>query len=344
MRAEPCIVTVSAPGKRFPSDIKVTDMFYDLYRNKGDLCSYGNIFSEITARILSVCADGSTRNMVSKELSYIYGAVLRSEDPSYCASRGEYLSAKIFAHYAGYKFIDATDVLEKRDGKIRLRESVCSALKCVVVPGFYYGSYGGHIATLGRGGSDLTGAVLARDLRAREYINYTDSDGIMTAPPAIAEGAVGIAKIGYDLLCEATFYGADVIQYETAETLRGSGVKLIVRNVFSRYAPDTVVSPKSTPATIVTVCAKGSLRYSAVAESLNLKGNGYGKTLIVPVSSEYPDLCERSRHALLGMDYTAVPVTGRKYCKEAYVVEPDDARIAASLLHSALIRKPPCGG
>ncbi len=283
----PCAVVVSAPGKRFSQDVKVTDLFYRLYSKKDDLRIYSNIFEAIYERFIAVCAGSEIRVKVERELDYIYRAIRLSLTADYAASRGEYLSAKIFSYYSGYTFLDATCALCAYGTDVRVRELGKPVLMRgeVVVPGFYHGSYGGHIVTFGRGGSDLTGAILATDSGADDYYNFTDVDGVMEVPPEYSDSPKLISISDYDFLYAASYYGADVVQAEAVKALRGSGVRLHVRNTFNPSVSGTTVYDGAdvTDNVCVAVCAENGLRRKILNAEFGYGVPQDGRTYITPI-------------------------------------------------------------
>lgn len=344
----PCAVVVSAPGKRYSGDKKITDLFYELYLNRGDLRSYGNIFSTIIDRFSDVCANNKMRKAVLSELDYIFNAVLRSENADYVASRGEYLSAKIFSMYSGYKFLDATDAFEKTSNGIALTNRARNSVKNgnVVLPGFYYGRYGGGIITLGRGGSDLTGAILARDLNAHVYLNFTDVDGALSAPPNMVKDALNIRNLSYDFLSAMAFFGSDVMQFEAVEALRGTGVKLKIRHSFMQEQPGTTVSDGTRGnAVAIAVCKKGDYRYERLSKYLGIsKKTQEGYLTIISESGE--ELCHKVERALYGVaDYKKIRGTlnidSDYVCATTYAIDESDLNIAVNAVHFGVIKNRP---
>ncbi len=342
-RLSPCAVIVSAPGRRHQGDAKVTDLFYRLYLNKDDICSYCNIFSTIIDRFSDVCANDEMRKVVLSELDYIFDAVLRSENADYVASRGEYLSAKIFSMYSGYAFWDATDVFEKTDTGIYLCNSVKSAIKSgnVVIPGFYYGRYGGGIVTLGRGGSDLTGAIVARDVKADEYLNFTDVDGVMTASPSIVKDACNIHGADYEFLGAMAFFGSDVMQSEAVEALRGTGVTLIVRDANNPFANGTVVSDRAKAKAVgLAISKSGDLRYARLRNYFGRHKEG--ECYLTPIYMHGEDLSGAVENALKEVtEYQTILSSFRSGKIKTYVVRDCDLSVSASAVHSEIIKNRP---
>lgn len=339
-RLSPCAVIVSAPGRRQRGDVKVTDLFYRLYLNKDNICSYSNIFSTIIDRFSDVCANDEMRKVVLSELDYIFDAVLKSENADYVASRGEYLSAKIFSMYSGYEFIDATDAFEKTSAGICLRNRAESAIKNgnVVIPGFYYGRYGGGIKTLGRGGSDLTGAIVARDINADEYMNFTDVDGVMTASPSIVKDACNISEADYEFLGVMAFFGSDVMQYEAVEALCGTGVTLKVRDANNPFGNGTVVFDRVQAKVVgLAVSQSGDLRYLRLKDYFGRRKEG--ECYLTPIYGQGEDLSSSVERALKGVtEYETIVSSFRSVETKTYVVSEKDLLISANAVHSELIK------
>ncbi|MDE7209142.1 MAG: aspartate kinase, partial [Clostridia bacterium] len=177
-------VVVSAPGKRFSQDHKVTDMLYACYHDLQINGECKDTFDKIRDRFKGIVADLAIDLNIDSYLDKVEEEMNKYDSAEFCASRGEYLSAVIMAKVLGYKFIDAKDIMvfdENGDFQAELtNEKVKNALAGVeraVVPGFYGGDEAGIVHTFSRGGSDVSGAVIARAVGASLYENWTDVNG-----------------------------------------------------------------------------------------------------------------------------------------------------------------------
>ncbi len=228
---------VSAPGKRFSDDIKVTDMFYSCYEAAKKGQDFSEIFEKIKERYNGIIKElGLTLNL-DREYAIIEGCLLGNAGRDYAASRGEYLNGVIIAEYLGFDFVDAADVVVfSENGEFMLDktiELISERLKnssYAVIPGFYGMREGGTIKTFSRGGSDVTGSLVARAVNAEIYENWTDVSGFLICDPRIVEGAVGIETITYTELRELAYMGAGVLHEDAIFPVRTAGIPINIRN------------------------------------------------------------------------------------------------------------------
>lgn len=187
------VVVVSAPGKRFSADHKITDLLYLCYAHLQYGVSAEGVFSMVVERYRSIAADCGLSADIDKEFLALYEKMQQGISQDELVSRGEYFAARLMAEYLGFDFLDAAEWLQfSFDGQID-REHSYEALRriaedrSVVIPGFYGVMPDGHIKVLSRGGSDVTGALAAAALGADVYENWTDVSGILMADPRIVE-------------------------------------------------------------------------------------------------------------------------------------------------------------
>ena len=205
-------VVPSAPGKREKSDTKVTDMLYrcyDLIKARSSMESIDACYNEIRARYTGIIAELGLDFNINGELDYVKNAMLHAAGRDYAASRGEYLNALILAKYLGFDFIDAENVIFFKDNGTLDEEKTNTELtaelekhKYAVIPGFYGGTPNGTVKTFSRGGSDITGSIVARAAKADLYENWTDVSGFMMADPRIVDDPCIIKEITYRELRE----------------------------------------------------------------------------------------------------------------------------------------------
>ncbi|MGN1047012.1 MAG: aspartate kinase, partial [Eubacteriales bacterium] len=197
-------VVPSAPGKRFKDDVKVTDMLYRCYelaKSHGDLDSY---FELVIERYHGIIEDLGLDFNIDGELNYVKNAILHSSGRDFAASRGEYLNGLIMAKYLGFDFIDAENVIFFKENGTFDSELTNDVLKeelkkheYAVIPGFYGVMPNGTIKTFSRGGSDITGSIVARAASADLYENWTDVSGFKMADPRIVSDPCTIETITY---------------------------------------------------------------------------------------------------------------------------------------------------
>ena len=240
LQADPTrrFVVVSAPGKRFSGDDKITDLLYkcaDLSSRRED---FSPAFGPIRDRFLSIERDLSIESAhISEALDEIeaeLGTGRASRD--YVASRGEYLCAKLMGAYLHVPMVDAAQLIRfTEDGKLDMEATACYCaplkdLPRAVIPGFYGAMPDGSIRTFSRGGSDITGAIIARAVGADEYENWTDVDGFMMADPRIVPEARIMHAVSYTELRELSYMGASVLHEESIFPVREARIPIHVRN------------------------------------------------------------------------------------------------------------------
>ncbi len=231
------VVVVSAAGKRFSEDHKITDLLYLCHAHSQYGVDCNRVFEMIKSRYQQIRADLGIAVEIDAELDALKHRLDKkaiSQDE--LASRGEYFSAKLMAAYLGFKFVDAADwVFFKMDGTVD-KEKSYAALRalagdeCVVIPGFYGKMPDGNIKTFTRGGSDITGALAAAALDADLYENWTDVSGILMADPRIVENPETIPEVTYDELRELSYSGAQVLHEGTIFPVREKSIPLNIRN------------------------------------------------------------------------------------------------------------------
>lgn len=243
-------VVVSAPGKRFPGDEKITDLLYKSF-GEAQANDEKKSFSKVCERFLllekQLGLDGGIKNI----LSDVAEKIGVSESPDYCASRGEFLAAKILAEYLGFGFADPKDFVKfSADGNFNAEFSNDLAAKIltefekgVVIPGFYGSDDDGNIKTFTRGGSDITGAVVARAVGADVYENWTDVDGFMSADPRIVEKPKLMSCLTYTELRELAYMGANVLHPESIFPVRLAGIPINIKNTFNPTCEGTMILP-----------------------------------------------------------------------------------------------------
>ena len=228
-------VVPSAPGKRFSDDEKITDMLYKLQSLASAGQSIDEVYGKIKDRFDGIISDLGMNFKLP--LEDIKRNVLNGASPDYAASRGEYLNGMILAEYLGYEFIDAAEVIcfdangtflaEETNEKVAAR---LSNVAKAVIPGFY-GSYpDGRIKTFSRGGSDITGSIVARAVNAELYENWTDVSGFMVADPRIINDPKCIRVISYTELRELSYMGASVLHEDAIFPVSKARIPINIKN------------------------------------------------------------------------------------------------------------------
>ena len=230
-------VIPSAPGKRNSKDTKVTDMLYECYAAASTGASYKKFLEAIKARYQEII-DGLDLNLnLDHEFATIEENFVKGIGKDYAASRGEYLNGIVMANYLGYEFIDAAEVIffdENGNFEAELTNKELSErlehIERAVIPGFYGSKHDGSIKTFSRGGSDVTGSIVARAIHADLYENWTDVSGFLVTDPRIVENPEVIETITYKELRELAYMGAGVLHEDAIFPVRKEGIPINIRN------------------------------------------------------------------------------------------------------------------
>ena len=242
------VVVVSAAGKRFKEDHKLTDLLYLCHAHTQYGVDCTPIFDMITSRYLQIRDELELNLDLESEFAALKARLDKKRvTQDELVSRGEYFSAKLMAAYLGYNFVDAADWIKfNMDGTVNTEESYeafrdAAAGQGVVTPGFYGSMPGGHIKTFSRGGSDITGAYAAAALDADVYENWTDVSGILMADPRIVDDPMTIPQVTYDELRELSYSGAQVLHEGTIFPVREKGIPVNIRNTNAPDHPGTII-------------------------------------------------------------------------------------------------------
>ena len=323
-------VVVSAPGKRFSQDHKVTDMLYACYHDLQINGECKDTFDKIRDRFKGIVADLAIDLDIDGYLDKVEEEMNKYDSAEFCASRGEYLSAVIMAKVLGYKFIDAKEIMvfdENGDFQAELtNEKVKNALAGVeraVVPGFYGRDEAGIVHTFSRGGSDVSGAVIARAVGANLYENWTDVNGFMSADPRIVDNPKPIAALSYKELRELAYMGANVLHPESIFPVRISKIPINIRNTFCPTAAGTMIvadlDEKELGKRVITGIA-GKKGYSIVYIEKSMMNSELGFVRKVLAVLEYYNIS--FEHMPSGIDTMSIVIADSELAgKEDVVIE-----------------------
>ena len=230
-------VVPSAPGKRNDRDEKVTDMLYACYDAASEGRSYKKILEKIRGRYDEIIEGLGLNLNLDHEFAGMEENFLAKAGKDYAASRGEYLNGIVMAHYLGYEFIDAAEVIffdEQGNFEAELTNRELSErlshVERAVIPGFYGSRPDGSVKTFSRGGSDVTGSIVARAVHADLYENWTDVSGFLVADPRIVDNPEVIETITYRELRELSYMGASVLHEDAVFPVRKEGIPINIRN------------------------------------------------------------------------------------------------------------------
>ena len=265
-------VVASAPGKRFDNDNKVTDMLYRCYELAADEKDITDEFEAIKDRYNQIISDLELDLDLSEVFEKIRHSFIHNSGRDYIASRGEYLNAMILAKYLGFQFIDAKKcIFFNDDGHFnadKTNEVLREYLKkheYAVIPGFYGSMPNGTIKTFSRGGSDITGAIVARAASASIYENWTDVSGFLMADPKYINNPAVIHTITYKELRELSYMGATVLHEDSIFPVRYSKIPINIRNTNKPEDKGTFIVPETDeiPEHVITGVA-GKVGFSTV--------------------------------------------------------------------------------
>ena len=242
------IVVVSAPGKRFSGDNKVTDLLYICRAHLKYNASCKDIFEDIKSRYIEIKNECGLKIDIEAELDAIYSQLSKNTPVDYIVSRGEYLCAKLMAEYLGYDFVDSAEwMFFDYDGKVDFEKTYARFAELLtehpnmVVPGFYGALPDGSIKTFSRGGSDITGSIAAAAVEADSYENWTDVPGILMADPSIVKNPRPIEQITFGELRELSYMGASVLHEDAVFPLRHKNIPLYIKNTNDITADGTII-------------------------------------------------------------------------------------------------------
>lgn len=241
-------VVPSAPGKRNSKDTKVTDMLYACYALADAEQDFSAQLAKIKERYDSIIEGLKLELSLEEEFQVISKNFKNKSGVDYAASRGEYLNGVIMANYLGYEFLDAAEVIFfDEDGAFdaektqKVLSKRLEKMPNAVVPGFYGSNPDGSIKTFSRGGSDITGSIVAKACSASMYENWTDVSGCLVADPRIVENPQPIKIITYRELRELSYMGASVLHEDAVFPVRKAGIPINIRNTNDPEAEGTLI-------------------------------------------------------------------------------------------------------
>ena len=245
-------IVVSAPGKRYESDNKITDILYLCKTHIEHNLPYDQLFQVVADRFMAVQINLGIKVDLFRYFDEIRENLKQNPSADYIASRGEYLNAVLVAAFLGYDFVDTKDLI-KFDAKGKLMmpetdEAIRAELakhERAVLPGFYGSLPDGSVKTFSRGGSDITGALVARAMAADVYENWTDVSGFLMADPRIVKNPEQIRKISYKELRELSYMGASVLHEDAIYPARMANVPINIRNTNAPEDPGTLITSEA---------------------------------------------------------------------------------------------------
>lgn len=310
-------VVVSAPGKRYEQDNKVTDLLYLCKTHIEHNLPYEQVFQVICDRYMAMEINLGIEINLMQEFEEIKSNLQKGASEDYIASRGEYLNAIVVAGMLGYDFVDAAGViLFDEKGRFLAEETnrelstVLAKHEKAVIPGFY-GTYpSGKVKTFSRGGSDITGAIVARAVNADVYENWTDVSGFLMADPRIVKDPKPIGRISYNELRELAYMGASVLHEDSIAPARIAGIPINIRNTNEPDDAGTIIEEifREEKRSVITGIA-GSKDFSVIAISKNGMSREVG--FIRKLCSILEDYDVNIEHMPSGIDTFSVVVSSK---------------------------------
>lgn len=283
-------VVPSAPGKRHSGDTKVTDMLYGCYRLAEEGEDYSNQLKAIKERFYEIIRGLNLELSLEEDFREIDDNFKNLAGQEYAASRGEFLNGKIMAAYLGYTFVDAAEVVRftsegtlDMDATDVLMGAKLENLPNAVVPGFYGAEESGKVRTFSRGGSDITGSLVARAVCADMYENWTDVSGFLVADPHIVKNPVQMETITYRELRELSYMGATVLHEDAIFPVRKKGIPINIRNTNCPDDPGTMIvesTCKRPRYTITGIAGKKGFCSINIEKSMMNSEIGFGRRVL----------------------------------------------------------------
>ena len=284
-------IVPSAPGKRHPQDHKITDLLYQCYDHVQQGLSFADIFSLIADRYLGIIRELGLNLDLAPTLEQIKNEIAAGATLDYTVSRGEYLNGLILANYLGFEFVDpATLIFFDTQGHLAIEKTQTmiskelTPKKYAVIPGFYGSTLDGRVQTFSRGGSDITGALIARGVEADLYENWTDVSGFMMADPRIVKNPKPIEQITYRELRELAYMGASVLHEEAIFPVREARIPIHIKNTNRPTDPGTLIVKDNgelkRPGSITGIAGRKGFTIIAVEKTLMHSELGFGRRLL----------------------------------------------------------------
>ena len=284
-------VVASAPGKRFSDDIKVTDLLYKCHKQFIGGENFSETLTKISQRYAEIIKNLGVDFDIENEIEIIKKNLETATTSDYLASRGEYINSKIIAKFLDWPFVDAAEIIFFNENGILDEEKTfksagekLKSLEYAVIPGFYGAMPDGKIKTFSRGGSDVTGSIVARSVSADIYENWTDVSGMLSADPRIVKDPKVIEYITYTELRELSYMGASVLHEDAVFPVRKAGIPINIRNTNKPDDNGTLIAaslPKDIEKRAVTgIAGRKGFSSIRVEKSMMNGETGFGAKLL----------------------------------------------------------------
>lgn len=285
------LIVPSAPGKRFKKDHKVTDLLYMCHQLASHGLNFEDVFKLVRKRYTEICQDLDSKVGIEEILDDVYHNIANGASKDYCASRGEHINGKILAGYLGYNFVDSSEIIrfdhkgrfDEMKTKILIGENKDRLINSVV-PGFYGSNEENEIVCFSRGGSDITGSILADAIDAKIYENWTDVSGFLMADPKVVANPQPIKSVTYRELRELSYMGAPVLHEEAIFPVREKGIPIHIKNTNKPDDMGTLIVPDNWPAdnkNIITgIAGKKDFTVISVEKTMMTSDRGFLRKMI----------------------------------------------------------------
>ena len=346
------IIVVSAPGKRNPEETKITDLLYSVYRLAKEGLDFSVPFTKIQERFEGIASDLEIDYDVKSELEIISQKLKEDAQAitvDYVVSRGEYLNARLISLFLGAEFIDGPELIEI-DNLHRIQPVTYETIrekvdlnKRYVIPGFYARDKHGEVMTFSRGGSDITGSILAHGVLAESYENWTDVSGLLMADPRIVEGPQPMTYVSYREIRELAYSGANVFHDEAIAPCKQVDIPINIRNTNRPEDPGTIIGPQpETPNhTITGIAGRKGFSMLYIEKSMMNKERGFGRKVMGILESN--DISYE--HSPTAIDSMSIVVDSAQFAEKEDIIleelqrqmQPDSIRVSHDLALIAVV-------
>ncbi len=324
-------IVVSAPGKREADDQKITDLLYLCHELADQGLDIEEPFHIIRSRFLDIARGLEVGLDIEGILDEIYKQIKGGASSDLAASRGEYLSARLLADYLGGVFIEAAEVIKfQAEGRIagityELLAGQLSKEHLYVIPGFYGSDVNNKIRTFSRGGSDITGAIVARGVGASVYENWTDVSGFLMADPGVVDNPKPMRTVTYREIRELSYMGAKVFHEEAIFPVSEVKIPINIRNIHRPADPGTmIVHKRETKEDIIAgIAGRPDFSLIFIEKFLMNRERGFGRRLFGILESHGISF----EHAPTGIDTMSVVISDEQLQDKAEIVMDEIKRV-----------------
>ncbi len=325
----------SAPGKRFSGDDKITDLLYKCHDIATAGKSIDQVFDIIRSRYINIAQDLGLDYSPEEELEQIRRNIQKGERRDYVASRGEYLNGLILAHALKWDFIDAADVIFFDQNGIfdseKTNEAMAERLAkhaYAVIPGFYGRRADGGVKTFSRGGSDITGSIVARAVNAELYENWTDVSGFMVADPRIVDNPAIIRTVSYRELRELSYMGATVLHEDAIFPVSHCGIPINIKNTNHPEDNGTMIVSDNggdvRDGVVTGIAGRKDFTVITLEKDMMNTERGFGRKVL----SVFEDFAVSFEHMPTGIDTMSVVVSDKElYGKKEDILNALKAKV-----------------